>query len=80
MDCFKNFVTKFINEATEEFDKLGFDNEDSANVFYYIGRLISNKGPQTNGAIEKYLDTKAVNKTEMIIFLIVFNPHPCFLL
>lgn len=58
MDCFKNFVTKFINEATEAFDKLGFDNEDSANVFYYIGRLISNKGPQTEGSIEKYLETK----------------------
>lgn len=58
MDCFKNFVTKFINEATEAFDKLGFDNEDSANVFYYIGRLISNKGPQTEGSIEKYLEGK----------------------
>ena len=58
MDCFKNFVTKFINEATEEFDKLGFEDADSANVFYYIGRLISNKGPQTSAAIEKYLETK----------------------
>jgi len=62
MDCFKNFVTKFINEATEAFDKLGFDNEDSANVFYYIGRYIENKGPKTEAAIKKYLDTKFNNE------------------
>lgn len=57
MDCFKNFVTKFINEATTK-EELGFDDKDSANVFYYIGRYIENKGPQTSAAIEKYLDTK----------------------
>ena len=63
MDCFKNFVTKFINEATEsELDKLGFNDKDSANVFYYIGRYIENKGPQTEGAIKKYLDTKFDNE------------------
>ena len=63
MDCFKKFVTKFINEATEsELDKLGFNDKDSANVFYYIGRYIENKGPQTEGAIEKYLNTKFNNK------------------
>lgn len=57
MDCFKNFVTKFINEATTK-EELGFDDKDSANVFYYIGRYIENKGPQTFAAIEKYLETK----------------------
>ena len=57
MDCFKNFVTKYINEATTK-EELGFDDNDSANVFYYIGRYIENKGPQTSAAIEKYLDTK----------------------
>ncbi len=57
MDCFKNFVTKYINEATTK-EELGFDDKDSANVFYYIGRYIENKGPQTSAAIEKYLDTK----------------------
>jgi len=62
MDCFKNFVTKFINEATEAFDKLGFADEDSANVFYYIGRYIENKGPKTEAAIKKYLDTKFNNE------------------
>ena len=38
--------------------ELGFNDEDSANVFYYIGRYIENKGPQTSSAIEKYLETK----------------------
>lgn len=57
MDCFKNFVTKFINEVTTK-EELGFDDKDSANVFYYIGRYIENKGPQTSAAIEKYLETK----------------------
>ena len=58
MDCFKNFVTKYINEATEAFEELGFANEDSANAFYYIGRLISNKGPQTENKITEYLNKK----------------------
>ena len=39
-------------------EELGFKDEDTANVFYYIGRYIENKGPQTEGAIEKYLETK----------------------
>lgn len=39
-------------------EELGFDDKDSANVFYYIGRYIENKGPQTSAAIEKYLETK----------------------
>lgn len=60
---FKQYVMSKLNEATEEndFDKLGFVDEDSANVFYYIGRLITNKGPQTEGAIEKYLESKFGN-------------------
>ena len=82
MDCFKNFVTKFINEAAEEIkgtdyldsflvessavEELGFYNEDSANVMYYIGRLITNKGPQTNGAIEKYLNSKFNNNIPLV--------------
>ena len=61
MDCFKNFVTKFINEATTK-EELGFEDKDSANVFYYIGRYIENKGPQTEGTIKKYLDTKFNNE------------------
>lgn len=52
-----------VTEATEsELDKLGFNDKNSANVFYYIGRYIENKGPQTEGAIKKYLDTKFNNK------------------
>lgn len=47
----------FLVES-QTLEELGFDNEDSANVFYYIGRYIENKGPQTEGAIEKYLETK----------------------
>ena len=39
-------------------EELGFDDKDSANVFYYIGRYIENKGPQTSAAIEKYLESK----------------------
>lgn len=39
-------------------EELGFEDKNSANVFYYIGRYIENKGPQTSAAIEKYLDTK----------------------
>lgn len=46
----------FLVESKVE--ELGFDDEDSANVFYYIGRYIENKGPQTEAAIEKYLETK----------------------
>ena len=39
-------------------EELGFEDSNSANVFYYIGRYIENKGPQTEGAIEKYLKSK----------------------
>ena len=41
-------------------------NEKSANVFYYIGRLITNKGPQTEAAIEKYLNTKFDNNIPLV--------------
>lgn len=44
----------------------GWPNEKSANVFYYIGRLITNKGPQTEAAIEKYLNTKFDNNIPLI--------------
>ena len=44
----------------------GWPNEESANVFYYIGRLIKNKGPQTEAAIEKYLNTKFDNKIPLV--------------
>lgn len=47
----------FLVEVTTK-EELGFDDKDSANVFYYIGRYIENKGPQTSAAIEKYLETK----------------------
>lgn len=46
----------FLVESKVE--ELGFGDEDSANVFYYIGRYIENKGPQTEAALEKYLETK----------------------
>lgn len=49
----------FILESEEV--PLNFKDEDSANVFYYIGRLINNKGPQTKKAIEKYLNSKFDN-------------------
>ena len=44
----------------------GWPDENSANVFYYIGRLITNKGPQTAAAIEKYLNTKFDNKIPLV--------------
>lgn len=44
----------------------GWPNEKSANVFYYIGRLITNKGPQTEASIEKYLNTKFDNNIPLI--------------
>ena len=44
----------------------GWPDENSANVFYYIGRLITNKGPQTAASIEKYLNTKFDNKIPLI--------------
>ena len=47
----------FLIES-ETVEELGFGDDDSANVFYYIGRYIENKGPQTEAAIEKYLETK----------------------
>ena len=47
----------FLVES-ETVEELGFDDKDSANVFYYIGRYIENKGPQTSASIEKYLESK----------------------
>lgn len=44
----------------------GWPNENSANVFYYIGRLITNNGPQTPAAIEKYLNTKFDNNIPLV--------------
>lgn len=41
-----------------DLELLGFADADSANVFYYIGRYIENKGPQTEAAIEKYVAGK----------------------
>lgn len=56
---FKQYVMGKLNEATEETDLPDdFTTEGGANVFYYIGRLIENKGPQTEGSLEKYLETK----------------------
>ena len=51
----------FLVEGRTETQELGFMDADSANVMYYIGRYISNKGPQTEGAIEKYLNSKFGN-------------------
>ena len=51
----------FLVEGTD-LEELGFENADSANVFYYIGRYIENKGPQTSATIEKYLETKFGDK------------------
>lgn len=53
----------FILEGKEP---LNFVDEDSANVFYYIGRLINNKGPQTENAIEKYLNSKFDNNIPQV--------------
>lgn len=44
----------------------GWPDENSANVFYYIGRLITNKGPQTAASIEKYLNTKFDNEIPLV--------------
>lgn len=61
----KGFIVEGRTEAQELGflqHELGFQDVDSANVFYYIGRLITNKGPQTKAAIEKYLNSKFNNK------------------
>ena len=61
----KGFIVEGRTEAQELGflqQELGFQDVESANVFYYIGRLISNKGPQTKTAIEKYLNSKFNNK------------------
>ena len=61
----KGFIVEGRTEAQELGflqQELGFQDVDSANVFYYIGRLITNKGPQTKAAIEKYLNSKFNNK------------------
>jgi hypothetical protein len=60
----KGFIVEGRTEAQELGyiqNVLGFMDADSANVMYYIGRLITNKGPQTEGAIEKYLNSKFGN-------------------
>lgn len=61
----KGFIVEGRTEAQElaflQYE-LGFQDVESANVFYYIGRLITNKGPQTKAAIEKYLNSKFNNK------------------
>ena len=44
----------------------GWPDENSANVFYYIGLLITNNGPQTLVAIKKYLNTKFDNKIPLV--------------
>lgn len=61
----KGFLVEGRTEAQELGflqHELGFQDVESANVFYYIGRLITNKGPQTKAAIEKYLNSKFNNK------------------
>ena len=55
---------KYLLESTDL--PTGWPNENSANVFYYIGRLIKNKGPQTEAAIEKYLNTKFDNNIPLV--------------
>lgn len=60
----KGFIVEGRTEAQELGyiqNVLGFMDAESANVMYYIGRLITNKGPQTEGAIEKYLNSKFGN-------------------
>ena len=47
----------FLVEGTD-LELLGFADANSANVFYYIGRYIENKGPQTEASIEKYVASK----------------------
>ena len=57
----KGFIVEGRTEAQELGyiqNVLGFMDAESANVMYYIGRLITNKGPQTEGSIEKYLNSK----------------------
>ena len=66
---FKQYVMGKLNEATEETDiPIGFGDEDSANVFYYIGRFLENKGPQTINAVEKYIETKFDNEIPDVNF------------
>ena len=63
MDCFKNFVTKFINEATKEIDVTDYLDPFLANALYYICRLETNKGPQTLKKYEEYLEGKGIKTT-----------------
>jgi hypothetical protein len=66
---FKQYVMGKLNEATEETDiPTGFGDEDSANVFYYIGRFLENKGPQTINAVEKYIESKFDNEIPDVNF------------
>lgn len=60
MDCFKNFVTKFINEATKEINVTDYLDTFLANALYYICRLETNKGPQTLKKYEEYLEGKGI--------------------
>lgn len=60
MDCFKNFVTKFINEATKEIKVTDYLDPFLANALYYICRLETNKGPQTLKKYEEYLEGKGI--------------------
>lgn len=60
MDCFKKFVTKFINEATEEINVTDYLDTFLANALYYICRLETNKGPQTLNKYEEYLEGKGI--------------------
>lgn len=61
MDCFKNFVTKFINEATKEIKVTDYLDPFLAKALYYICRLETNKGPQTLNKYESYLEGKGIN-------------------
>ena len=63
MDCFKNFVTKFINEATKKIEVTDHLDSFLANALYYICRLETNKGPQTLKKYEEYLEGKGIKTT-----------------
>lgn len=63
MDCFKNFVTKFINEATKKIEVTDRLDSFLANALYYICRLETNKGPQTLKKYEEYLEGKGIKTT-----------------
>lgn len=70
MDCFKQFVTKYLNEAVEpevqDTIKSIFKDDIGAEILYYVLRLETNKGPQTIAKYTDYLTSKGLDASTVI--------------